>query len=177
MKTLYRKMEIAELDRSLFAHFERRQDVTKCWRKVDGQWVIRDHPFVDQWGEEEYKILVKCLRHTLETKGVVFGAFREGKLKGFASVEGGFLGEKKEYKDLTCIHVSRDVRGCGIGRELFVRAAGWAREQGAEKLYISAHSAVETQAFYRNMGCVEAVDYSREHVEREPYDCQLELAL
>ncbi|MCI8896985.1 MAG: hypothetical protein HFI61_04170, partial [Lachnospiraceae bacterium] len=34
--------------------------------------------------------------------------------------------------------------------------------------------AVETQAFYRAMGCVEAQEYNKEHVEKEPYDCQLE---
>ena len=45
------------------------------------------------------------------------------------------------------------------------------------KLYISAHSAVETQSFYRAMGCVEAEAYCAEHVEREPFDCQLECAI
>ena len=42
------------------------------------------------------------------------------------------------------------------------------------KLYISGHSAVETQAFYKAMGCVEAKEYNQKHVELEPYDCQLE---
>ena len=56
-------------------------------------------------------------------------------------------------------------------------AKNYARERGAEKLYISAHSAVETQAFYRAMGCVEAEEYQPAHVEQEPYDCQLECAL
>ena len=49
-----------------------------------------------------------------------------------------------------------------------------AKSNGAEKLYISAHSAVESQAFYHAMGCVEAVEYKKEHVEQEPYDRQLE---
>ena len=47
-------------------------------------------------------------------------------------------------------------------------------EKKAKKLYISAHSAVESQAFYKAMGCVEAEEYNAEHVEKEPYDCQLE---
>lgn len=45
------------------------------------------------------------------------------------------------------------------------------------KLYISAHSAVESQAFYKQMGCVEAQVYHLKHVEAEPYDCQLECKL
>ena len=69
------------------------------------------------------------------------------------------------------------MRGRGIGKALFHAAGAWAKENGARKLYISAHSAVESQAFYKAMGCVEAQVYQKEHVEREPYDCQLECVL
>lgn len=50
-------------------------------------------------------------------------------------------------------------------------------ENGAKKLYISAYSAVESQSFYKAMGCMEAQVYNMEHVEKEPYDCQLECKL
>jgi len=73
--------------------------------------------------------------------------------------------------------VSEDMRRGGIGKALFLAAAEWARKQGAKKLYISAHSAVESQAFYRAMGCVEAAEYHQKHVEAEPFDCQLEYVL
>ena len=79
--------------------------------------------------------------------------------------------------DLSSIHVSEDVRGQGIGSRLFYAAKQWAREQGGEALYISAHSSVESQAFYKRMGCAEARQYQAEHVEKEPYDCQLECML
>lgn len=68
------------------------------------------------------------------------------------------------------------MRRKGIGKTLFLVAADWAGKQG-EKLYISAHSAVEGQAFYCPMGCVEASGYNQKHVETEPYDCQLEYVL
>lgn len=51
------------------------------------------------------------------------------------------------------------------------------KKSGAEKLYISAHSAVETQAFYNAMGCAEALEYSKFHTQKEPFDCQLECIL
>ena len=92
-------------------------------------------------------------------------------------MEPGLFGGDQGYLDLSSLHVSEDVRGRGIGTELFRRAAGWARQAGARKLYVSAHSAVETQAFYRAMGCVEAQEYDMRHVEREPFDCQLECEL
>ena len=60
---------------------------------------------------------------------------------------------------------------------LFEHCAQWAREDGAQKLYISAHSAQETQAFYAAMGCVDTLWPSPEHVALEPFDCQLEYTL
>lgn len=161
----------------LFDGFERHQNVTKCWRKTDGEWAIKEIPFVEQWREADYLKLIDCLNHTLGTGGVVFGAFYQDALKGFSSVEGKLFGMKSEYLDLSCIHVSEDMRGQKVGKMLFGLAKKWAKAHGAEKLYISAHSAVETQAFYRAMGCVEAAEYNPEHVEEEPCDCQLECVL
>lgn len=86
----YRKIMMNEMNLDLFLSFERYQEVTKCCRKIDGQW---------------------------------------------------------------------------------------AKDQGASKLYISAHSAAESQRFYESMGCVEAVEYNEEHVKKEPCDCQLEYVL
>lgn len=173
----YRSLREDEICRELFAGFIRRQVVTKCWRRENGEWVIRDDPFIDDWTEGEYQILVRCLRNTVSTGGFVFAAFCDGVLKGFASVESALFGEEQGYLDLSCIHVSEDMRGQGIGKELFLAAKDWARAHGGRKLYISAHSAVESQAFYRAMGCMEAEKYHQGHVEAEPYDCQLECRL
>lgn len=173
----YREIEETELTRDLFRPFRRRQVVTDCWRRVDGRWTIQPDPFVDDWSEADYAELIRCLKNTAATGGLVYGAFVDGELKGFVSVEGPLTGSRAQYADLSSIHVSEDMRGQGIGRELFAAAKRFAREQHAEKLYISSHSAVESQAFYRAMGCTEAEEYQAEHVEREPYDCQLECAL
>ena len=118
-----------------------------------------------------------CLHNTVRTGGFVCGAFSEGELKGFVSVENGFFGGENRYYDLSSLHVSEDMRRTGIGKTLFLAAAEWARKQGAKKLYISAHSAIESQTFYRSMGCVEASEYNQKHVEAEPYDCQMEYVL
>lgn len=173
----YRRIIMNEMNLDLFSLFERYQNVTKCRRKINGQWVIVDDPFIDQWGKEEYKVLVYYLKNTIETNGAVFGAFSDGKLKGFASVESTPLGSKNQYLDLSSIHVSLDVRGKGTGEKLFNMVVKWAKEQGASKLYISSHSAIESQMFYKAMGCVEAVEYNEEHVKKEPCDCQLEYSL
>lgn len=163
-----------ELGASLFACFDRFQTVERCWRKIEGKWVVKDIAFTERWSEEDYAFLVKCLKNTLCTGGEVWGAFLDGKLKGFCSVEGMLLGSGKQYADLSSIHVSADARGTGMGRLLFQKAQEAGKRLGAKKLYISAHSSVESQAFYKRMGCVEAAEYDPHHVEQEPCDCQLE---
>lgn len=170
----YRMPHVNEINRELFRHFKRHQAVTKCWRKISGVWCIKDIAFTDEWTERDYAFLVSCLKNTVQTGGMVSGAFFLEQLKGFVSVESALFGRNKEYLDLSSIHVSEDMRGRGIGRELFRIAKNWAKQHGAKKLYISAHSAVESQAFYRAMGCVEAQEYNPEYVAKEPCDCQLE---
>lgn len=91
-------------------------------------WVIRDAPFVDQWSEEEYEELIRCLKHTIQCGGMVMGAFAQGILKGFVSVEAVPMGSRGQYRDLTSLHVSEDRRGNGIGRQLF-----WPPQNGQRK--------------------------------------------
>lgn len=177
MEVQYRALTEEEICLELFGQFIRRQEVSKCWRREQGAWVVKDAPFIDDWSEEDYQFLVRCLKNTVRTGGLVYAAFCGGVLKGFASVEPELFGSEGQYLDLTSLHVSGDMRGRGIGRELFLAACRWARGHGARKLYISGHSAVETQAFYSAMGCVEAEEYNQSHVEAEPFDCQLECRL
>lgn len=176
-QTQYRKLHAEEIKRGLFRNFIRRQVVTRCWRREGGAWVVKDDPFIDDWTEKDYRVLISCLKNTIATGGFVYAFLVENKVKGFTSVEPELFGGEQRYLDLSCIHVSEDMRGKGIGEELFLAAKKWAREHGAKKLYISSHSAVESQGFYKKMGCVEAAVYQQEHVEKEPYDCQLECLL
>ena len=173
----YRNLSSDELCPELFCSFTRHQAVTKCWRREHGAWVIKDAPFLDDWSAEDVQTLTACLKNTLATGGFVHAAFVDGALKGFVSVESALFGGEHRYMDLTSIHVSEELRGSGVGTALFTAAGNWARAKGAGKLYISAHSAVESQAFYKAMGCVEAAWYHPGHVEDEPYDCQLECVI
>lgn len=173
----YRALQMEELCRPLWADFIRRQEVTRCWRRVDGRWTIQDAPFTDDWDEGDYRELISLLRHTLQTGGLVLGAFCGGSLKGWVSVEAGLFGGEHRYLDLSTLYVSAELRGQGIGSGLFARAKEWAKAHGARKLYLSAHSAVESQAFYRGRGCVDAQWLHAGHVAAEPFDCQLECML
>lgn len=173
----YRELTTGELSVELFDNFERKQVVSDCRRKVDGEWTVLTDPFVDDWSDDDYAYLVECLKRTLDNGGVVWGAFVDDELKGFASVERKAFGSEGQYMELTSLHVSNDMRRRGMGAVLFLLSADFARNLGVKKLYISSHSAVETQAFYQAMGCVEAKEYSEGAVHREPTDCQLEYVL
>ncbi|MFV0394354.1 MAG: GNAT family N-acetyltransferase [Coprobacillaceae bacterium] len=173
----YRILQAKDINQQLFDNFIREQIVTKCWRKEGDVWIIKDTPFIDDWSEEDYQILISCLKNTIESKGNVIGAFDDSILNGFVSVESQRFGSHNEYLDVSSLHVSKDSRGQGIGKQLFLLATQYAKQKDGKKLYISAHSAIETQCFYKAMGCVEAKEYHKEHVEREPKDCQLEYVL
>ena len=85
-----------------------------------------------------------------------------------------FLGE---ITDTLTSQVSMCQRICeekGLALHCFEQRKNGQRHMEQKKLYISAHSAVESQAFYHKMGCAEAAVYNQSHVETEPYDCQLE---
>lgn len=177
METEIRPLVDREIVLELFDSFIRHQVVTSCRRVTGEGWAVVEDPFIDDWDADVYRFLVQCLRNTVQTGGAVFGAFCGGVLKGFASVESELFGGENGYLDLTSLHVSEDARGSGIGSRLFGAAKMWAASHGARKLYVSSHPAVETQAFYARMGCVEAAEYSQAHVEAEPFDCQLECPL
>lgn len=92
--TEYRVLKENEINRSLFACFIRRQIVDQCVRRDNGKWIVKSDPFIDDWSEEDYRVLINCLKNTVSTDGFVCGAFSDGKLKGFASVEKDFSGGK-----------------------------------------------------------------------------------
>lgn len=178
MRTIeFKKLDKDELTVDLFSSFNRYQEVNKCWRKENGEWVLKDIQFNEQWGIDDFNYLVKCLQNTVMTGGVVFGAFHNNVLVGFASIENQLFGSENEYIQLSSIHISFESRGMRIGKKLFSIMCEKAREEGAKKLYISAHSSEETQAFYKALGCVEAKEYNAKLVAEEPCDCQLEYSL
>ena len=131
----YRTLSEPEIDRALFQNFIRRQVVTKCWRREKGKWLIKEVPFIDDWTEEDYKVLIGCLKRTVSTGGVVFGAFADKELKGFAAVLPEIFGGENQYMDLAAIHVSQDMRD----RQLpFRESKGMGKGKGRKKaLYFS----------------------------------------
>lgn len=106
-----------------------------------------------------------------------FGAYDEELLAGYITVGTEKMGSRRQYVQLVEFQVSEPYRGKKIGRMLFQKACETAKNNGAEKLYISAHSSKESQAAYKALGCVYAEEIVQEIADEEPCDVQMEYLL
>ena len=157
--------------------FIRRQHVRQCWRREDGALVLRPVEYVEDWDVAQRREAAGSLLAAVDAGGAAFGALAGGEVAGFAVLSGRPLGSRGQYADLSLFYVSEPFRGRGVGGTLFHMACAHAKKAGAEKLYISAHSAAEVMAAYWALGCVEAEEPDSRHSAEEPWDVQLEFRL
>lgn len=160
-----------------FDRFVFRQAVTRCWRRAEGRLILRPAAYVEDRSPAQRRELAALVRACIREGGAGYGAFFRGELAGFALLSPGRFGSKGQYIDLAEFYVSAPLRHQGVGRELFRLACGAARRLGASRLYVSAHSAEETIAAYRRLGCIEAAEVNRALAEKEPFDIQMEYSL
>lgn len=172
----YKRLAENQITSDFLAGFDRYQEVTHCWRRQDGQWKLLPIAFIEQWDEEELRKTSLDLKR-IAKDGAVFAAFPEDSEQpvAFAAVGGKPIGSRGQYLVLHDLHTDARFRSQGLGAELFRMACSYAREQGAEKLYISAHSSEESQRFYRRQGCTDAEEIDPRLYELEPCDCHLEV--
>lgn len=173
----YQKLNQDFLHQDILNDFNRYQEVRKCWRKQNNEWVLIDNPFVENWDLNKKHYIVSEMVKCISNHGIAYGATAGNRLIGFACISNEFFGNNNEYINLISIQVSAEYRKQGIGKHLFELISSSARQLGAGKLYISAHSSEESQAFYRSIGCVDAAEINQSIADEEPFDCQLEFVL
>lgn len=174
-------ISIAELTRSNFRAdsldcFVRHQEVTHCWRMIDGQWQLLPAAFTEDWSREKLRSEAEEILQVIDHGAAAYAAFDGNEVVGFVCL-GEWLGSQSQYIELVSFHVSAPYRGKGIGRRLFAAVCDEARQRGAEKLYISAHSSKESQAAYHALGCEIAQEIDPVRASREPFDVQMEYNL
>jgi len=177
MNIEYQELRQEDLTKDILSNFNRYQEVKRCWRKENNQWVLKDICFIEDWNKSKRERVVGELVETINNKGSVFGAFVNKQMIAFASLENERFGPSKEYIELKFLHVSFEFRGLGIGKKLFLLITKKANQKAAKKLYISAHSSEESQKFYKKIGCLAALYINKEIYENEPFDCQLEYVI
>lgn len=168
-------------DQNFYLHsldsFIRRQDVKECWRRVNGALTLLPVTYIEDWDLGERRETAKEILEELQNGGLAYGALCDGEIVGFAVLAAALFGSREQYMDLSLFYVSEPFRQMGIGKELFRMACQGAKEAGAQKLYISAHSAKDSMAAYYRLGCVEALEINRILAEKEPCDVQMEYVL
>jgi len=172
-----RQMELHEINNEILKKFIRYHEVTLVCYMENGEIKNTEHPFTEDWDDDEKNEIIEEMREAITSGGALIGAFDNERLIGFGSVDGLPLGENKEYRQMHLLYISCDYQGYGLGKKLFLMCANYAKEIGVEKLYVSSHCSLETVSFYQAMGCVKAKWIYDKQVELEPHDIQLEYVL
>ena len=158
--------------------FLRHQVVTERWRKnSDNEYVLMPEDYVYEWDLNQRQEVARKILKVLKENGFAYGALCEEKVIGYIVVSNEIFGSNNQYTNLPLFHISEPYRGCGIGKKLFHLACETAKKNGAQKLYISANSSKESQAAYRKMGCIDAMEINQAKAEAEPEDVQMEYIL
>lgn len=154
-----------------------KQRVTKCWRKVNGAYDLVPVRYTEEWNVSERREKAQKVIAELNRGATAFAAMADNGIIGLALAANILFGSKKQYIELSEFYVSEPFRRRGIGKSLFENICWEVKKSGAQKLYISAHSAAESIAAYQKYGCVLAEEPDEAHVAKEPYDLQLEYDL
>lgn len=153
------------------------QYIGKAWREVNGVRKLVEIDYFDPTWPNGYEHHYKSLLNTIEAGGVAIGAFESGNLIGFITVNSEIYGVESRYVLLDQLFVSKPFRGKGLGKKLFAMAVEHSKMFKADKFLICAGSAEETIAFYKAIGCVDALEVNQELFDEDPRDIQLEYNL
>lgn len=157
--------------------FRRFQEVKECWRKINNEYVLVKNEYIEEWDLNKLRNIAQEILNAIDNNCIVYGAFHEEELIGFMSLSNSFFGSNNQYVEVVMLQVSYPFRRYGIGRKMFEAVCKEAKAAGAKRLYISAHSSKESQAFYRRIGCIEAVEINKSIADNEPFDIQMEYQL
>ncbi len=166
-----------DLNEHSLSNFIRYQETSFVRYEKNGQYLIKEDHFIDDWNLIKKKQIIKHLIDNIYEGGIVIGAFFDAELVGFLCIESVYFGENLEYLELSYLHVSNEFRHLGIGKSMFKISCENAKQKGARKLYMGTHPGEETQRFYDSLGCVPALMLNDEIVEKEPLDLQIEYIL
>jgi ribosomal protein S18 acetylase RimI-like enzyme len=162
--------ELWEIDRSELI------EAVYCF--VDETLVLRpERCHVKGWPPGEPEKYTPILEACHDGGGWFYGLFDGQKPAGAVVLESRFIGKCKDQLQLKFLHVGRDYRDRGFGRQLFDLATSEARKRGAKSLYISATPSEHTVNFYLRLGCKVVSEPDPELLELEPEDIHLEYDL
>jgi len=170
-----KELTLYDININLLDNFDRYQEVEKSWYKINGKWTLVNEKYIANWDKIKKGSFIKLFSDTIIQKsGNVFGAYKEKKLIGFAVLYNNKFGTKGQYVLLKLLHISFGFRYKGIGKELFGLCLKKAKENGIEKIYVSANNAEEAIKFYLKNGFKDAMEINDQILKEDPTERQLE---
>lgn len=154
--------------------YKRFTKTTKMFINVDQELIEKDTEFIDDWDETKLNDITMYFKDLHKQGGTIVCAFDKQKVVGFMTIDHYSF---DEYVNIPYVHVSKDYRGHGIGKKLFLITSLIAINQGYKKLYISCHPSIETISFYQSVGCVVTKNINDKLLALEPLDIQMEYVL
>ncbi len=176
MQRQFRQLERQEI--SGLWSIDRSELIGGLYRLEEGALVLEKASIkMSGWPADEIDrdtaILLDCFDHG----GFLLGAFDHARLVAACVLDCRFMGASTDQLQLKFLHVSQALRGEGLGRELFDRAAQRAKILGARKLYISATPSENTIRFYQTMGCTLTDELDADLFALEPQDIHMKFVL
>jgi predicted N-acetyltransferase YhbS len=157
---------------------DRSEVIENVYYLRDGELVLEEEYYnMTGWPPGERELYTPILYDCFDRGGMFYGAFKGAEMVGVVVLEAKFIGKQRDQLQLKFLHVSTSYRKQGLGKTLFERAVGRAREMGAKWLYISATPSENTIDFYLNLGCVVTEEIDPDLFELEPEDIHLEYAI
>jgi GNAT superfamily N-acetyltransferase len=154
---------------------DRRELVERVYEVADGELRLKpDYCDIPGWPADETGRSTGLLEAAFARGARFLGIFDQSRLVALGVVDTRLLGLRSDLVQLAFLHVGRDHRGIGLGRELFDAARQIAGDLGANGLYVSATPSEHTIDFYRHRGCVVIDEPDPELFELEPEDIHLE---
>lgn len=125
---------------------------------------------IPKWSNNKKDDFIQTLSEKIDKGGKVFGAFDNDKLAGVSALGNRTWGNMAH---LSFLHVSKDYRKQGIGRQLIKLVENEALQRGYKRLYVSATESVSTVDFYMNYGFRPTKEVIKELYEEEPNDIHM----
>lgn len=153
---------------------DRREVIHNVYYLENGALILKPEYYDMQgWPDGEAELYTPYLYDCFNRGGWFFGLFEEEQIIAVAILDSKFIGPEKDQLQLKFLHVSREYRNLGLGRQLFELAKKKALAWGARQMYISSTPSENTVNFYIRRGA-QVIDVpDPELLALEPEDIHL----
>ena len=163
-------MNSSELNR--ISEIDRTEHITQFYKQKGETLEVNDIDLqVPSWDSQEK---IKEWVPIAENYQNMWGAFNDDKLVGFSVYRSQLTDDMAQF---AILHISKDFRRMGIGRNLSNIVINKAKSEGKRRIYLTASPSKSTVDFYMTLGFKLADQLNEELFKLEPKDIHMILEL